>query len=73
MRSVEFREDFTTVQEWIQEGSIKPARASLTDLASAADWIEQYETDDPRMAQAMANASQFLIREISKRNRRVGR
>lgn len=69
---IEYRENFVTVDEWIREGSIKPKRASIADLASAADWIEQFETDDPRMAQAMANASQYLMKEISKRNRKAG-
>ena len=70
MKSIKYREDLVTVDEWIQEGSVKPKRASINDLASAADWIEQFETDDPRMAQAMANASQFLMKEISRRNRK---
>lgn len=69
---IQYRENFATVDDWIQEGSIKPKRASINDLASAADWIEQFETDDPRMAQAMANASQYLMKEISKRNRKAG-
>ena len=69
---IEYREDCVTVDEWIREGSIKPKRASIADLAFAADWIEQYETDNPQFAQALANASQYLMKEISKRNRKAG-
>ena len=59
--------NYETVETW----KLEATKPSIDDLAFAADWLGQYETDDEATAQQLTNAINFLMTQISAKQRKV--
>jgi len=57
--------------ELVANWELNAQSASIEDLAMAVDWIGSLETDDSEVAQSMINAMNFIIKQISAKQRKV--
>jgi hypothetical protein len=55
----------------VEDWNLEATKPSISDLAFAADWLGQYETDDEETAQQLTNAINFLQNQISAKQRKV--
>jgi hypothetical protein len=57
--------------ELVANWELNAQNASINDLEMAVDWIGSLETDDSEVAQSMINAMNFIIKQISAKERKV--
>jgi hypothetical protein len=55
----------------VEDFGLEPKPVSIDDLAFAADWLGQYETDDEQSAQQLTNAINFIMQQISSKQHRI--
>ena len=57
--------------ELVANWELNAQSASIDDLEMAIDWIGSLETDDSEVAQSMINAMNFIVKQISAKQRKV--
>jgi hypothetical protein len=57
--------------ELVANWELNAQSASIDDLEMAIDWIGSLETDDSEVAQSMVNAMNFIVKQISAKQRKV--
>jgi hypothetical protein len=63
--------DHGTVDQMLADGEVTPEAASASDLLWAAEWLATYGADnDPEIAQGIANAIGFLIKQAESKEAR---